>query len=103
MSHAIPKTQDKSRHQRICLAAVSISRKIYNWTLLSAGFDVGEEADGGSRTTETPSERERGVGLMNGIGSGGKSGHPVQLAICSPGPCSRSSVTGHSDGVTPGI
>ena len=60
MSHFIPKTQDKSRHQRICLAAVSISRKMDNWTLLSAGFDVGEEADGGSRTTETPSERERG-------------------------------------------
>lgn len=32
-----------------------------NWTLLSAGFDVGEEADGGSRTTATPREgRDRG-------------------------------------------
>ena len=29
-----------------------------NWTLLSAGFDAGEEAgDGGSRTTATPWRR----------------------------------------------
>lgn len=31
---------DESRHQRICLAAASFSRKMDNWTLLSAGFDV---------------------------------------------------------------
>lgn len=49
-------TGDKSRYQWICLAAASISRKMDNWTLLSAGFDVGEEADGGSRTTATPWE-----------------------------------------------
>lgn len=41
---------DKSRHQCICLAA-SISRKMDSWTFLSPGFDVGEEADGRSRTT----------------------------------------------------
>lgn len=39
-------TVDKSRHQWICLAAASISRKMDNWTLLSAGFDVGEKTDG---------------------------------------------------------
>lgn len=52
-------TEDKSRHQWICLAAVSISRKKDNWTFLSAGFDVGEEADGGSRTTAAPREERR--------------------------------------------
>lgn len=60
-------TGDKSRHQRICLAAASIGRKMDNWTLLSAGFDVGEEADGGSRTTATPWDRG-GAGMMHGIG-----------------------------------
>lgn len=36
-------TGHKSRHQWICLAASSISRKMDNWTLLSARFDVSEE------------------------------------------------------------
>lgn len=44
-------TWDKSRHQWIRLAAVSIGTQMDNWTLLSAGFDVGEEADSDSRTT----------------------------------------------------
>lgn len=49
-------TEDKSRHQWIRLAAASISRKMDNWTLLSAGFDVGEETNGGSRTSAKPQE-----------------------------------------------
>ncbi|KAL7372597.1 hypothetical protein ABVT39_019073 [Epinephelus coioides] len=51
-----------------------------NWTLLSAGFDVGEEADGGSRTTATPWESGgRGgagqVGLMRVIGGERRNGN----------------------------
>lgn len=53
MSHFIPKTADKRRHQWICLAAEGISRKMDNWKLLSVSFDVGE-ADGSSRTTAAP-------------------------------------------------
>lgn len=52
MSLFIPKTRGiKIRHQWFCLAAASICAQMDNWTLLSAGFDVDEEANGGSMTT----------------------------------------------------
>lgn len=53
MSLFIPKTHGiKIRHQWFCLVAASICAQMDNWTLLSAGFDVGEEANGGSMSAK---------------------------------------------------
>lgn len=66
----------KSRHG--CGGDKYRFKEMDDWTLLSAGFDVGEEADGSSRTTAGPQmQRKGGSGGLNKKHKCERKGHGV--------------------------